>query len=323
MFGLLTQPLVAATPLSSGHAPPVLIGVLATGHVDPVIFAALERQIRSSVPELAARLTLVSREAGFVQAELVTKIDELTSLHPVLLVCLDLFSANAAKARLRDDSKRIPIVFLAHADPVASNLIQSYAHPGNNVTGVSTYRCIDPKMLELLADTFPTRKRIGYLLDALDTSADDKACIAHAHRDAAHIQVNLIPIDVSPPGFVATLSEQLKSLRLDAVLAPDSAPLWENRKSVVQALNDARLPAIYESDIFLAEGGLMSYGPIRTDAIPKLVDSVRKILRGDPAGDIPVDQPTLFEFVMNLRAPHFSEFGITAATLRRADRVLE
>jgi putative ABC transport system substrate-binding protein len=147
--------------------------------------------------------------------------------------------------------------------------------------------------------------------------------VEDAQRDAARIHVDLIPIDVSPPGFAAKFPERLKSLRLDAVLAPASAPLWENRKSMVQALNDARLPAIYESDIFLAEGGLMSYGPVRTDAIPQLAKSVGKIVRGQSAGDIPVDQPTLFEFVMNLSAPHYLDFGVKAATLRRADRIRE
>lgn len=213
----------------------------------------------------------------------------------------------------------IPIVFLAHADPVASKLIQSYAHPGDGVTGVTTYRCIDAKMLEILAGTFPTRKRIAYLTDA----SDDKACAEKARRDAARMRVDLIPVDVSPKDFFAGLAEHMKSLLVDAVLAPASAPLWQNARAVVHALNDAKLPAIYENDIFLTEGGLMSYGPVRADAIPQLAKSVSKILRGEPAGEIPVDQPTLFEFVINLHAPHFSEFGIKAETLRRADRVLE
>ncbi len=321
VIGLLTHPLIAATSLP-GHETRVLIGVLATGP-NPALFDSVEQQITRSLPELAGRLTLVKREAGFVQPELVREIDELTSLHPAVLICLDLFSASVAKARLRDRSISIPIVFLAHADPVASHLIESYAHPGNDITGVTTYRCIDAKMLEILADTFPARRRIGYMLDASDASADEKPCMEDAHRDAVRIHVALIPIDVSSPDFVAKLQERLKSLHLEAVLAPASAPLWGNRKAVVEALNDARLPAIYESDIFLAEGGLMSYGPVRTDAIPQLARSVSKILRGESAGDIPVDQPSLFELVVNLQAPHFSEYGIKAATLRRADRILE
>jgi len=314
---------VSAANSLPAQGPPVLIAVVATGHIEATVFDPLERQIRNDLPELASRLTLVKREGGAMQEELVRRIDELASLHPAVLVCLDLFSANVAKTRLRDQSANIPIVFLAHADPLASHLIESYARPGNNLTGVTTYRCVDAKMLEISSATFSTRSRIGYLLDDSDNSTDNKSCVESAERAAVRLQVDLIRIDLSAKDFLVGLGEHIKSLRLDAVLCPASAPLWQNRKAVVQILNDAQLPAIYESDIFLAEGGLMSYGPIRTNAIPQLARSVNKILRGASAGDIPVDQPTLLEFVINLRAPHFAEFAVKAATLRRADRVLE
>jgi putative tryptophan/tyrosine transport system substrate-binding protein len=320
-FVLLVQAPVAPSRASDAPAKPVLIGVLSTGHIDPTLYSSLEKALQATLPDLAGRLRLIPREARFVQADVVRQLGELISLHPALLLCLDLFSANVAKSRRLDGS--VPMVFLAHADPLVNGLIQSYARPGNNLTGVTTYRCVDSKMLEILADTFPTRKRVGYLTDASDLLADDKACLDQAQRNAARMQIDLIRIDVSPKDFLASFGERLKSLRLDAVLAPASAPVWQNRQAVVQALGDAQLPAIYENDIFLTDGGLMSYGPIRADVVPQLVKFVAKILRGEPAGDIPVDQPTLFEFAINLRAPHFSEFGIKAATLRRADRIQE
>ncbi len=315
----MISPLVRATPLP-GQTSPILIEVLATGHIDPQQFDALEQQIRGNIPDLAVRLTWERQEGGFVQADLVEKIDRLLSLHPALLVCLDLICANLAKARRSDAGLNVPIVFMAHADPVSSHLIDSYAHPGHNLTGVTTYRCIDAKMLEVLTDTFPARKHVAYLLDPV---ADDQSCVQEAEREAATLHVDLVPIDVSPPGFAAELRQHLKQLRLDAVLAPDSTPLWQHRQAMVQALNDSLLPVIYESEGFLTAGGLMSYGPVRTDAIPQLAKSACKIIRGESAGNIPVDQPTRFEFVMNLRTPHFAEFGIQAATLRRADRILE
>jgi putative tryptophan/tyrosine transport system substrate-binding protein len=320
-FVLLVKVPLALSRASDAMPKPVLIGVLSTGHIDPTLYSSLEKGLQAALPDFAGRLRLIPREARFVEADLVRQLGELTSLHPNILLCLDLFSANVAKSRSSDT--RIPIVFLAHADPLADGLIQSYARPGNNLTGVTTYRCVDSKMLEILADTFPTRKRVGYLTDASDLLADDKACLDQAQHNAARMQIDLIRIDVSPKDFLASLGERLKSLRLDAVLAPASAPVWQNRKAVVQAISDTHLPAIYENDIFLGDGGLMSYGPIRTDVVPQLAKFVAKILRGEPAGDIPVDQPTLFEFAINLHAPHFSEFGIKAATLRRADRLQE
>ena len=322
LLGLLTQPLVAALASPPATAP-VLIGLLATGHLVPAQVDMLEKEIRTHITERRTLLTVIKRESGFVEATLERNIDELAARRPAVLVCFDLTCAAAAKARLRAANLRIPIVFLAHADPLAGHLIESYAHPGNDITGVTTYRCVDAKMLEMLVDSLSTRKRIGYLVDAASASGDDKPCVEEAQRDAARLQVELLPIDVSPSGFAAQLPARLKSLHLDAVLAPASTPLWENRRAMVQALNETRLPAIYESDIFLAEGGLMSYGPVRTDVFSQLAKSVSKILRGESAGDIPVDQPTLFEFVMNLRAPHFADFGVKATALRRADRILE
>jgi putative tryptophan/tyrosine transport system substrate-binding protein len=300
---------------------PVLIGILSTGHTDPALSDSLDKTLRAELPDLASRLRLISREARFVQTDVMRELAELISLRPNVLLCLDLFCANVAKSRRPGGSP--PMVFLAHADPLANGLIQSYARPGNNLTGVTTYRCVDSKMLEILVDSFPTRKRVGYLTDASDLLADDNACLNQAQHNAVRMQISLIRIDVSSKDFLASLDERLKSLRLDAVLAPASAPVWQNRQAVVKALSDAQLPAIYENGIFLAEGGLMSYGPVRTNVIPQLAKFVAKILRGEPAGDIPVEQPTLFEFAINLRAPHFSEFGIKAATLRHADRIQE
>lgn len=317
LFILFVNTLLAGTP-SGSAAKQVVIGVLSTGHNDASIYESLETQIRSAMPDLGPRLSLIRREAGFAPAVLNKQISELMALHPDVVICLDLLSAIAAKSQRFDES--VPIVFLAHADPAASNLVQSYAHPGNNVTGVTTYRCVDGKMLEILAVAFPARRRIGYLTDA---SVDDKACVEQAQRAATRAQVDLIQIDVSPPNFMATLPKQLASLHLDALVVPASAPLWQSRGAFVAVVNELRLPAIYESDRFLAEGGLMSYGPIRLDAMRQLANSVRKILSGESAGDIPVDQPSLFEFVVNLRAPHFTEFGIKGAALRRADRILE
>jgi putative tryptophan/tyrosine transport system substrate-binding protein len=320
-FVLLVQAPVGLSRTSDAAPNPVLIGILSTGHTDPSLVDSLGKALQATLPDLAGRLRLLPREARFVQTDVIRQLGELISQRPRVLLCLDLFCASVAKSRRPGDGP--PMVFLAHADPLANGLIQSYARPGNNLTGVTTYRCVDSKMLEILADSFPTRKRVGYLTDASDLLADDKACLDQAQRNSVRMQISLIRIDVSPKDFLASLGERLKSLRLDAVLAPASAPVWQNRQAVVKVLSDAQLPAIYENGIFLAEGGLMSYGPVRTDVIPELAKFVAKILRGEPAGDIPVDQPTLFEFAINLRAPHFSEFGIKAATLRRADRIQE
>jgi putative ABC transport system substrate-binding protein len=259
------------------------------------------------------------REASFDQARLDTQIDELLSKQPDVLVCLDLIAAIRAKSRRGD--KDPPIVFLVRADPLAANLIQSYSHPGGNLTGVTTYRCIDEKMIEIMADAFPERKRFGYLVDG--SVEEDAKCIRLAETTAARLQVDLIKIDVSAANFISNLGASLRALRLTGLIAPASAPLWQNRKVAVEIINSQRLPAIYESTIFLDEGGLMSYGSTDSDAMPPLVNAIHKVLLGEAAGSIPVEQPMHFELVINLKAPHVAEFAIKAATLRRADRISE
>jgi putative tryptophan/tyrosine transport system substrate-binding protein len=296
-----------------------LIGVLSTGHIEAAVQTSLESRLRVAIADQAMHMTFEFREASFDQARLVTQIDELLSKHPEVLVCLDLFAATTAKSRRGEGDP--PIVFLVRADPLAASLIQSYSHPGGNLTGVTTYRCIDEKMIEIIADAFPRRKRLGYLIDA--SVEEDAMCIALAEATAARLQIELIKIDVSPPNFIANLGASLKSLQLMGLVAPASAPLWQNRKVVVETINSQRLPAIYESTLFLDEGGLMSYGSTGSDSIPPLVDAIHKVLQGEAAGGIPVEQPMHFELVINLKAPHAVEFDIKAATLRRADRILE
>jgi putative tryptophan/tyrosine transport system substrate-binding protein len=295
----------------------LLIGLQSTGHNEEVVYAALERQLRKIAPGVT-HLSLVRREAGFSRETLIQQVDELLALRPDILICLDLAAAAAAAKRRRQQGP--PIVFLAHSDPVQSGLVQSYARPGNNITGVTTYRCVDGKMVEILAEAFPARRRFGHLLDA---TVDNRRSIQLAAQAARDNSVEMTTIDVSSPSFIAEITQRLAPLRLDAVVAPASAPVWQNRKSVVSALNTLRLPAIYESELFLDEGGLMYYGPVRTDAIPQVANDVEKILRGEPAGNLPIEQPTLFELVVNLRAAYAADYGIHASTLRRADRILQ
>jgi putative ABC transport system substrate-binding protein len=297
----------------------LLIGVLSTGRLEAPVRASFESKLAAAVAQHAAHPAFEFREASFDQARLQTQIDELLSAHPDVLVCLDLFAAIAAKSRRGERDP--PIVFLARADPLAANLIQSYSHPGGNLTGVTSYRCIDEKMIEIMADAFPARKRLGYLVDA--SVAEDAKCVELAEATAARRQIELIKIDVSRANFIPSLGVSLKTMQLTGLVAPASAALWQNRKVAVGIINSQGLPTIYESTIFLDEGGLMSYGSTDSDSMPPLMNAIHKVLQGEAAGSIPVEQPMHFELVINLKAPHAAEFAIKAGTLRRADRILE
>ncbi|HTY48737.1 MAG TPA: ABC transporter substrate-binding protein [Steroidobacteraceae bacterium] len=296
----------------------IKIGVLSTGPIDPEGYRLLAARLKADLAGIIGQLILTPLEAGSSIERLADQTDRILSLQPDVILCLDLTAAQSASRRRTGQNP--PIVFMVHADPLAYHLIQGYAHPGNNMTGVTSYRCVDEKMVELLADAFPKRRHIGYFVDA---SVDDSSCIRLVEEAAARLHLRVVQINVASADFLASLRPKLHSLQLDAIIAPALAPLWQNRNVVVATLNDLRLPAIYESHVFLDVGGLMSYGPIRTDEISQAVNDVRKILSGEVAGEIPVEQPTLFELVVNLRAPHAHDYGISAPVLRRADRILE
>ena len=278
----------------------------------------LEDRLKASIPRFAQQFALMKREGSPPRQEAAAYADELLAMRPKLLICMDLTAALLAVTRR--GKQDIPIVFLAHDDPLKYGLTQSYAHPGNNLTGVTTFRCVDGKMVEIMVKAFPGRKRFGYLLDA---SVDDRECARLAGEAAARSDVQLIPINIALADFAVRALALLKPLRLDAIIAPASTPLWQQRAVFVEQLNALEIPVIYENEVFLREGGLMFYGPIRSNAMAQLAADVGKILKGESAGDIPVEQPTLFELVINLRAPHMSQYEINPSTLRRADRILQ
>jgi putative tryptophan/tyrosine transport system substrate-binding protein len=296
----------------------ILIGILSTGEVEAKTNGIILAKLKAALPEFAERLLIAQRDAGFSKERLAGQVDELLRLGVDVLICLDLTAALAFAARRQRANP--PMVFMAHDDPLACNLIQSYAKPGNNLTGVTTFRCVDGKMVEIISAAFPTRRRVGYFLDS---TVNDNACIRLADEAAARLAIQLIKIDAAERHFMSEIGEHLRALRLQAAIAPSSTPLWQNRRLVVGSLNDLKIPVIYESAVFLSEGGLMFYGPVRTDAIAQIATDVHKILRGEPAGEIPVDQPTLFELVINLGAPHAMDYQISAATLQRADQILQ
>jgi putative ABC transport system substrate-binding protein len=295
----------------------VLIGVQSTGHNDPQLYRNLQTHLQKSQKGSFVALTI--REASFSRERLALQLDELLMRDLDVLICMDLFAATVARSRRRGTNP--PIVFIAHADPLASHLILAYSEPGNNLTGVSTYRCVDGKMVEIMGDAFPARKRIGYLLDS--SVREDIDCIRLADDAAKLNRIQLVKIDVASPAFLSSLRKTLLALRLDAIVAPASAAIWQNKKRVVDVVNDLHLPAIYESTLFLDEGGLLSYGPSDADVLTDVARAVEMILRGQPAGQIPVEQPTRYELVVNLRAPHANEYEPKATIFRRADRILE
>jgi putative tryptophan/tyrosine transport system substrate-binding protein len=294
------------------------IACLHSSNMLPNLLVQLRAALAAQSPALAERITFVEEFAGFDSARLAPLARKLVAQSPDLIVCFDLNATQAVLAARAD--LRLPVVFRAHDDPHAQGIIDSYAHPGRNVTGITTYRCVDHKMVELLHDAFPTVRRIGFVFDA---SQNDGGCHAQSHAYAQSQGIELVDFNVGSNAALPAALDRIGAARLGAMIVPASAPSWTQRKLVIARMNALAIPAIYEGEVFVEDGGLMHFGAIVDDTFERMARDIVKILHGENAGNIPVSQPTRFELVINMKAEGARKYRLSPRVLRRADRIIE
>jgi putative tryptophan/tyrosine transport system substrate-binding protein len=215
----------------------------------------------------------------------------------------------------------IPIVFALAGDPVGSGLVESLARPGGNVTGLSLQQTDSVgKRLELLREIVPGFRRLAILANV------PNAAVALEVRDveasASALGVNVTTLEIRRAEDIAPAFSALKD-RTDGLYIPAS-PLTNTNRVLINTLAlDARLPTIHLYREILEGGGLMSYGPRYTDLFRRAADYVDKILRGTKPGEIPVEQPTKFELIINLKTAKALGLEIPPTLLARADEVIE
>jgi putative ABC transport system substrate-binding protein len=226
-------------------------------------------------------------------------------------------SALAAK----EATTTIPIVFALPGDPVATGLVASLARPGSNITGLSSQTTdLATKRLEFLREAVPSLRRLAIMGNAGNpANVLDMAKVDAAARslgiDAAIFQVR------RAEDFASTF-ETLKG-RMDALYVPPDALINTNIIRINTLALGARLPTMYGSRDYVQAGGLMSYGPNFPDQFRRAADYVDKILRGTKPGDIPVEQPTKFDLIINLTTAKTLGLEIPPTLLARADEVIE
>ena len=222
-------------------------------------------------------------------------------------------------------TKAIPIVFTAAADPVTSGLVASLARPGGNVTGLSN---VTPelvgKWLELLTQAVPGVSRVALLWEPGSMpERTDKDILRAADVAARALGVRLQVIDVrGPADFDKAFSDMTKE-RAGAVTVMGSTMIISERRHLVDLAAKHRLPAVYTWRWFVDAGGLMAYGPDFADMFRRAATYVDKILKGAKPADLPVEQPTKFELVINLKTAKALGLTIPPSLLQRADQVIE
>ena len=221
----------------------------------------------------------------------------------------------------RQATQTIPIVFAAGTDPVGIGLVSSLARPGGNVTGVvSVIDSLAPKLIELLSDIQPRAKRIGYLDDANDprSETDQSALVSVAPARGLTIIVG----EVSQPMQLVAAVNGLIAQRVDAIVTGSSST-FNMRESLIALASVHRVPVVGPRAQFADAGALFAYGASLADQLRRSAYLVDKLLKGAKPADIPVEQPTKFELVINLKAAKALGITIPQSILLRADRVIE
>ena len=230
---------------------------------------------------------------------------DLVRLKVDLIVVAGTPSALAAKKA----TTTIPIVIASGGDPVGAGLIASLARPGGNVTGLSSLGELNTKRLEILKDAVPKLGRVG-LLRLSGGGIADELQLKDLRPAALALKLKLEEIETQPDAKGLESAFQTgKQKQVGAIMMIPTSPFFAERKRIVELAGKNRLPAIYPQKEYVDEGGLMSYGPDFAELYRRAAVYVDKILKGAKPGDLPVQQATKFEFVINLKAA--KQIGLT------------
>jgi putative tryptophan/tyrosine transport system substrate-binding protein len=228
--------------------------------------------------------------------------------------------ARAAKSA----TTTIPIVMANAGDPVGSGFVASLARPGGNVTGLSNLGPeLNSKRLEVLKDAIPKLARVGFLGRAgAGSIASPQLREIRPAALALKLKLEEIEHQLDPKGLESAF-KTAKQKQVDAIMMVTSRQFFAERKRIVELAVKYRLPAIYFQKEFVDEGGLMSYGADYDDLFRKAAHYVDKILKGTKPADLPVQQATKFEFVINLKAAKQIGLTLSPEFVSRANQVIK
>jgi len=220
-------------------------------------------------------------------------------------------------------TKTIPIVMVVNADPVATGIVESLARPGGNITGFTTLaRDLGGKRLELLREVAPRIGRVGVLWDAESPSSPIGLKEYESAARALKISLQSLEVRGSNPDFEGAFQAATKG-RVNALITIRSAVLNRYPKQVRELAAKSRMPSMCETVGWVEDGCLMSYAATEADQWRRAATYVDKILKGAKPADLPVEQPTKFELVINLKAAKQIGLTISQSVLYRADKVIK
>jgi putative ABC transport system substrate-binding protein len=298
------------------------VAVLLSLPADDPILPARVTAFAQALQELGwtdgRNLRIDYRFAGNDPDRIRTFASELVALEPDLLVAEGAIVTNA----LQQVARTVPIVFVLTSDPVGEGLVASLARPGGNTTGFAIWEYgIGVKWLQLLKEIAPNVTRAAVIRDRRSTAQIGQ--FGAMQGVAPILGVQLSPIDARDPGEiergVAAFARQPDG---GLVLATGAWPAAYREAIITQAARH-RLPAVYPFRHFVNDGGLVSYGPDTTDPFRSAAGYIDRILKGEKAADLPVQYPTRYETVLNMKTGKTLGLAVPPTLLARADEVIE
>ena len=243
---------------------------------------------------------------------------ELKAAHIDVIITFGYPAALAAKVSAKD----VPTVVTGAGDPVATGLVEGLSRPGGNLTGVTEVSTeLSAKRLEILKDAVPDLHKVAMLWNAADLGMTLRYRAAEAAASVLGLKVQTLGVR-EPDDFEQAFAEMMRD-RPDAILMVSDALTNLNRKRVVEFAMSQRLPTMFEMSALVRDGGLMSYGPNQSEIGARAADLVVRILSGAHPADLPLELPTRFEFLVNLKTANTLGLKLAPTLVARADEVIE
>jgi putative ABC transport system substrate-binding protein len=294
------------------------IGILDYGSAESDYWKAFRKRMGELGYVEGRNLAIEARSASGNQATLASEAAELVKLKVDLIATRGTTAAVAARAATRE----IPIVMGSGADPIHAGLVSSLAHPGGNVTGlVSLGEELAFKRIELLKILVPSASRIGILLDATNPPSVDIA--KKMQKGVESLGMTAFMHGVRNPTEYEAVFDDLRRERSDALMITTSPMLFPARARLAELALNYRLPTMIGQREYVDAGGLASYGTEYADLFRRAAEIADKILKGAKPGDLPVEQPTRFELVINLKTAKALGLTIPQSVLLRADELIQ
>jgi putative ABC transport system substrate-binding protein len=281
-------------------------------------FAAFRQGMREHGYIEGKNVVIESRFADGVYERLPDLAAELLELKMDVIVA----DASPSIRAMQKATNTVPIVMGATGDPVGSGFVKSLAQPGGNITGLALMSSdVSAKLLDLLREVVPHLSRVGVLVSP--TSSTYRAILDNVQAAAGKVGIEIVSVEARTPLEIESGFAAMVRSRSEAVIVGVTPLFVQQQNQIAELAAKHRLPSISGNRGYAEAGGLMSYGQNIADNLRRAATYVDKILKGAKAGELPVEQPTTFEFVVNLKTAKGLSLTIPQSLLLRADEVIK